>query len=154
MKWYAGIGSRETPRGMCRALEMFARRAHMAGYRCRSGGAVGADAAFESGDPDTLVIGPHEATEEALATASVHHPAWHACNDYARRLHGRNVQIILGPHLNQPALFVICWTNAPPRRGGTRLGMDVARANQIPVFNLAEDAALMITEAFGPEGRL
>lgn len=46
---YAGIGSRETPKDVCRKMFTAGRILWKAGFTLRSGGARGADTAFESG---------------------------------------------------------------------------------------------------------
>jgi hypothetical protein len=47
--YYAGIGSRETPKDVCRKMSTAGRVLWKAGFTLRSGGAKGADTAFESG---------------------------------------------------------------------------------------------------------
>lgn len=49
MKYYAGIGSRNTPADILDLMTHLARRLDSRGYTLRSGGADGADAAFERG---------------------------------------------------------------------------------------------------------
>lgn len=46
---YAGIGSRETPRSILDLMTAIARKLEALGYTLRSGGATGADTAFEEG---------------------------------------------------------------------------------------------------------
>ena len=48
--------------------------------------------------------------QQALVLAGQVHPAWHRCDDYAKRLHARNCMQILGRNLDEPADFVVCWT--------------------------------------------
>jgi hypothetical protein len=47
--WLTGVGSRETPESICHLMRMFAAVTYSLGYRWRSGGAKGADEAFEQG---------------------------------------------------------------------------------------------------------
>lgn len=49
MKYYTGIGSRETPEDIQSWMKAFAIRMQKHGYTLRSGGAGGADSAFEHG---------------------------------------------------------------------------------------------------------
>ena len=49
MKYYAGIGSRETPNDICLYMTTIAKKLAKLGYTCNSGGADGADSAFERG---------------------------------------------------------------------------------------------------------
>lgn len=51
-KYYAGIGSRETPEDVLEYMELLAIRLGKLGYILRSGGAGGADTAFELGVVD------------------------------------------------------------------------------------------------------
>ncbi len=140
MKFYAGIGSRSTPPEECEKLTRLASILESKGYILRSGGADGADKAFEAGvkDPkNKIILRPKHSTKEAEAVASKIHPAWHMCNEYARQLHGRNVQLVLGQSLDQPASLVIAWTQAVDG-GGTRTGLYLAADRDIPCFNLAK----------------
>ena len=53
--YYAGIGSRETPKNKCRLMTKIAKI--LSGkYTLRSGGADGADSAFEAGAGDNKQI--------------------------------------------------------------------------------------------------
>jgi len=125
---------------------MFAVGAWLAasGYKLSSGGANGADAAFEEGARS--VGGPvriwkaAEATPEALLLASEIHPNWKACTPYARKLHDRNCFQVLGQTLDEPARFVICWTPGGKPVGGTATAILLAERYQIPIFNLARPA--------------
>lgn len=78
-------------------------------------------------------------SEPALQLASTIHPAWHACNQAAKKLHGRNCYQILGPNLNDPVNLVICWTPGGKLIGGTTTAIKLARANNVPVVNLGTD---------------
>ena len=48
-KYYAGIGSRKTPKDICELMTRVARYLYFKGYTLRSGAADGADTAFEIG---------------------------------------------------------------------------------------------------------
>jgi len=138
--YYAGIGSRKSPDTILMLMTRLAIALEKRGYILRSGGARGADTAFEAGVSDKAnkeVFRPKDATSQAIKLASEVHPAWEHCNEYARKLHGRNSQIILGKTLDTPVEFVICWTPNGNERGGTALGMRLAKKNGIPVYNLA-----------------
>lgn len=147
MKFYAGIGSRTTPEDILAkmsgiAIALDARAG--SDFTLRSGGAKGADTAFAKGAKRSIILRPHHATEAAIEMASKYHPAWHNCNDYVRKLHGRNAQIILGENLDSPVLFVLCWTPKGNEVGGTALGIRIAKdkVNNIPVFNLAIEGTI------------
>jgi len=140
MKYYAGIGSRSTPPHILEYMTKAAGHLEKMGYILRSGGAEGADKAFENGVKDFLnkeILRPKHSNSSAELLASTIHPMWSACNEYARGLHGRNCQIILGKNLDTPVEFVICWTLDGIQRGGTRTGLVLASQRGIPTFNLA-----------------
>jgi hypothetical protein len=110
------------------------------GWTLRSGGAVGADSAFEHGA--TLVGGSKEiylasdANKTALEIASAIHPTWHRCSDYVRKLHARNCFQVLGRDLRTPSSFLVCWTLGGADIGGTRTAIVLARNHNIEVINL------------------
>ena len=138
-KVYAGIGSRSTPETVLQKFISIASLLEIRGFHLRSGGALGADQAFEKGvaQPHMKeVLRPRDATEAAMEIAARIHPAWHMCDEPARRLHGRNVQIILGRDLQDPVMFVLAYTESPDR-GGTRTGLVLAKDYSKPVFNFA-----------------
>ena len=139
MKYYAGIGSRSTPINILRIMTKVATALEEKGYTLRSGGAKGADSAFEKGilTGKKEIFSWKESTEEAEKIASTIHPAWHNCNEYARKSHGRNVFQILGKDLNTPVEFVICWTPNGEEIGGTRTAIVLARQREIKIYNLA-----------------
>lgn len=138
---YAGIGSREPPPTILDYMKFIAMTLGDRGYTLRSGGAIGADAAFEYGakhskTPIPQIFKAADATREAIELASNYHPAWHNCDSYARRLHGRNAMIILGKDLKAPVNFVVCWTRGGFPVGGTATGIRIAKGKSIVVYNL------------------
>jgi hypothetical protein len=149
IKYYAGIGSRETPDDILEIMTEIAIAAEKKDYILRSGGAAGADSAFEKGAGDKKIIYiPWEGfndskekaisiTTEALKMASEFHPAWHYLSYGARKLQARNCYQILGEDLKTPVNFVICWTSNGKDKGGTGQAIRLAKANDITVFNLA-----------------
>lgn len=147
-KYYAGIGARSTPDQILQHMESIATKLSGMGYVLRSGGAQGADTAFENGAnrahyrtaPE--IFRANDATFEAIEIASRHHPAWDKCNDYVRKLHGRNVMILLGEDLLDPVEFVVCWTPDGKDSGGTGLGIRVAKTFDIKVNNLHNEEVL------------
>lgn len=145
MKYYAGIGSRSTPPNILDYMTKAAGLLEKMGYTLRSGGAEGADKAFENGVVDFVnkeILRPKHSVQAAELLASTIHPMWSACNEYARGLHGRNCQIILGKNLDAPVEFVICWTLDGAERGGTRTGLVLAKQRGILIFNLASSLDL------------
>lgn len=134
---YAGVGSRETPRSILDLMTMIAVKLESLGYTLRSGGAIGADTAFESGVKSLKeIFYDYDATSESIELASHYHPAWHNCRSGGRKLHGRNSMIMLGRNLDTPVKFVICWTKDGRDTGGTGLAIRMAEDLKIPIFNL------------------
>lgn len=149
--YYAGIGSRKTPGRVLSQMEDLARWLGDRGCTLRSGGAPGADTAFEDGlrrhHPREIYL-PwakfnghdsrlHNITVQALALAATHHPNWRACRESARRLHARNGYQVLGQDLNTPSSFIVCWTFGGHGGGGTGQAIRIARAHGIDVYDLA-----------------
>jgi hypothetical protein len=135
-KYYAGIGSRKTPENILMLMTKIAKVLDDKGFILRSGGADGADTAFANGAVNKEIFRPKHATVESIKIAMEVHPAPQACNDYVRKLHGRNVQIILGKNLDAPVEFVLCWTPGGKTIGGTGLGIRLAEREGIKVYNL------------------
>ena len=146
---YAGIGSRETPRSILDLMTAIARKLEALGYTLRSGGATGADTAFEEGvERLKEIYYDYDATSEAIEYASQFHPAWHNCRSGGRKLHGRNSMILLGRKLDTPVRFVICWTKDGKASGGTGQAIRIAEGCNIPVFNLFNANAIDRLEAY------
>lgn len=149
-----GIGSRETPTEFLERMNRLAIAFARAGWLLRSGGADGADMAFEEAfrsqngkmeiylpwknfndNPSPL----YDVCDRALEMASTIHPAWHNCSQGARLLHGRNCYQVLGKNLNDPSDVVVCWTKDGKPSGGTRTAILLAKSRIVPVINLATD---------------
>jgi len=140
---YAGIGYRWTPPGVCSIMGNLAADFRRRGFLLRSGGRGNADKAFERGAAGQCgIFDPNGATPEALKLAEQFHPAWHACDNFARRAHGRNMFILLGRELCDPVDFVVCFTIDGRASGGTGQAMRAAEFYGIPVFNLHDPTAL------------
>lgn len=150
---YAGVGSRQTPVEIRAQMESIAYVLDENGWTLRSGGAQGADKAFESQSlpPRRQIFRPSQsaAHPEWKAHASAWHPAWDRCDDYARALHARNSPIMLGEKLDDPVRFVVCWTADGKASGGTGQALRIAAGYEIPVFNLFfPDALARLRTAF------
>ncbi len=165
-KYYAGIGSRETPLEIQKEMRTIAKRLSRAGWTLRSGFAEGADEAFEIGHgkglkeiylpwvkfrdhPSTLVKFPIETMQRAYEIAAQYHPAWDKCNSSARKLHARNVFQVLGPTFDKPVEYVICWTRDGGPTGGTGQAIRIATAMAIPVLNLFHEGHLELALKLG-----
>lgn len=155
MKTYAGIGSRETPSDVLNKMAAIAEFLSSLDYTLRSGGAAGADSAFESGATRKEIFLPWDhyngrkvnnvdtfsvLTEDHFTLAEAIHPAWDRCSHAAKRLHARNTQQILGRHLDSPCDFVVCWTKGGQTVGGTGLAIRLAKCEGIRIFNLGTAA--------------
>lgn len=148
MRCYAGIGSRETPDNVMRRMTRYASLLHDKGFWLRSGGAAGADTAFEIGCANQAQIFLPERywrghasvfftpSKRAYEIAERVHPAWSRCSSFAKKLHARNTHQVLGPHCDDPVEFVICWTPPDGTRSGTDQAVRIARDFDIPVYNL------------------
>jgi len=157
--FYTGIGSRSTPPHVLQYMTLVAAGAAQRGWVLRSGGAPGADSAFEAGalqaDGAKEIYLPWDGFGgrtaastsypgyffpgaplwgEAAKLAQKYHPAWDRVGRGERALHTRNVFQVLGRDLNTPSNFVLCWTD--PDRGGTTQALRIARDYEIPIFNL------------------
>lgn len=153
---YAGIGSRETPPDILGLMTLAAKELCEFGWKLRSGGAEGADTAFSQGTAFKEIHLPWSGYNSLYANgrdfiippitpqiedvAARHHPKWEHLSQGVRKLMCRNVTIVLGAHLDQPANMVLCWTPWGRLQGGTAHGMRIAFSFDIPVFNLALEA--------------
>lgn len=156
---YAGIGSRETPETQLKAMTIMAGWFGFFDFTLRSGGAQGADQAFEEGaksvsgdmeiylpwngfeekwaDYQSYYLQPSVATyKKAEAIAAHFHPVWNRLSERARKLQTRNVFQVLGWDLESPSDFVICWTPDGKASGGTGQAIRIAQAYNIPVYNI------------------
>lgn len=161
-KYYAGIGSRKTPVNVLEIMTQLATKLEQDGYILRSGGAVGADTAFERGvrDPENKEIflpwrgfngsdSPLcELTREAYDMAKVFHPAWERCSTVARKFHARNCYQVLGPTLTLPSRFIVCWTPNALMTGGTGQALRIAQHHGVEICNMADDAVLNRIEEY------
>lgn len=160
--FYAGIGSRETPPEILALMAEIARKLASLGWIVRSGGADGADTAFEE------AVLPHQREiylpwpgfnqrrngivasnlphyREARELTARYHPA-SSGNGWPRieKLMTRNAFQVLGRDLMQPCTFVLCWAPKPKLEngrvidvnGGTGQAVRIAAARGIPVYNL------------------
>jgi len=153
---YAGIGARKTPDGMLLLFTSIAKRLEGRGYTLRSGGAPGADSAFERGvlcgDNQEIFLpwkgfnnNPSKQwfiSEDAYQMAAEFHPRWAACSPAARKFHARNCYQVLGFTLIDPVDFIVCWTPGGKVAGGTGQALRIAQAHNIPVVNFGREDLL------------
>lgn len=162
MKYYTGVGSRECPVDILSLIECVAYKLSREGWTLRSGGAEGADNAFEEGDyweqgrceiyipwngfnqrfqehDDGYIVASSLSNySRATEIAETIHPAWDKLSQGAKTLHTRNVYQVLGKDLNTPSKFLMCW--AKPTKngvsGGTNTAYTLARQRGVSCFNL------------------
>jgi len=149
-KTYSGIGSRQSPPDILDLMTSIAAFMEKQGYILHSGGADGADKAFESGIQDPCmkkIFLPwdkfngnssdlYEVSEKAMFLASKFHPSWDVLSDAVKMLIARNGYQILGKSLDSPVDLIICYTPHGRAEGGTGQAIRIAQHYQIPVFNL------------------
>lgn len=161
---YLGAGSREAPADILALMHRIAGALARLGWALRSGGAPGADSAFEAGAREaggriglylpwrgfegrTTDVVLHEATARAYELAPRFHPGWDRLGRGARALHARNVHQVLGATCDNPASFVVCWTQdgattaaeTSARTGGTGTAIRIASAHGVAVCYLRRD---------------
>ena len=149
-KFYTGVGSRNCPKSIIDLMTAIAKKLEGNGFTLRSGGALGADQAFESGTTQAAIYKAEHATPAAMKIAAQFHPVWHKCSEYARKLHGRNTFQVLGGKLNNPSTFLMCWTQdgcvthatRTIKTGGTGTALSIADYYNVPIFNLGRPAHL------------
>ena len=150
-KKYAGIGSRNTPVEVLNTMTNIATWLAKRNYILRSGGAKGADTAFEKGAKLKEIFYANDADNASMIVAQNYHPAWNSCGSYAKKLHARNAFQILGKPLYLDSVdFVICWTpdgcetHATRTRetGGTGTAISIASDNDIRVYNLFNESSI------------
>ena len=146
--FYTGVGSRRTPGDILDIMESLAMVLGRQGRILRSGGAIGADQAFERGciraEGPRQVFFAKDATAQAMSIAAQFHPVWDKLPDYVKHLHGRNAFQVLGLYLQAPSTFLVCWTpdgatthaERSISTGGTGTAISIADHYHIPIFNL------------------
>ncbi len=149
---YTGVGSRKTPPEVQTLMTQIAAYLSNQGFTLRSGGASGADRAFEKGASQKEIYLPwrnfnncqgiynysQTSWNQAEQIVKTIHPNWKACSSGVRKLHTRNAFQVLGFQLDSPSDFLICWTEERNGsiQGGTRTAVILAEKSHIPCFNL------------------
>lgn len=147
--FYAGIGSRSAPRDVLNTMHKIACELRELGYILRSGGAPGADTAFEDGagrDAEIFIPWPGFGNRRhgivcgdvswMRELAKDFHPAWESCSRGAKALHTRNVAQVLGQQESPASAFVVCWTPEGKGGGGTGQALRIAHFCGIPAYDL------------------
>lgn len=152
MKIYTGIGSRSTPKNILTLIRQISKKLDEMGFLLRSGGADGADSAFEFSSKNKEIYLPwngfngrnhdgesyfvySECPGHLMAESSVEtfHPKPKTLSNGARKLMARNAMQVMGRDCKSPTDVVICWTN---NTGGTNQALRMAKFAEIPILNL------------------
>lgn len=166
--YYTGIGSRKTPGHIgnfselspLALLERWGYCLAKLNFILRSGGADGADIAFESGcdlaegdkeiylpwknfnnSNSELFYIPSEAFEIA---GDIYGATWKYQKPATKKFMARNMMQVMGIGLDEPSTFVLCWTPdgctskaaRTKETGGTGQAIAYANEMEIPIFNL------------------
>lgn len=126
-KYYAGIGSRETPPNILKQMEEIALKLSDKGYILRSGHANGADQAFGRGAKEAEIWLPWKSfnsaqkvshhtyrvisfeDKEAFDSLSFH-PVGFSLPETVKKLMARNYRQLIGFDGAPNSEFVVCWT--------------------------------------------
>lgn len=169
--YYTGVGSRKTPDDIIKKFRYIGKMLAQSGFILRSGGADGADMAFEQGC-DKVAGGKdiylpwkgfngnmsshNNPSPEAFLLASELHPNWIRLKESVKRLHARNCHQVLGQSLHTPSAFTVCWTpdgaetegQLTSATGGTSTAIRLSVRKGIPVFNLKNELSIERFKAF------
>jgi hypothetical protein len=139
---YAGIGSRETPPNILLEMTEIAKQLDSK-YTLRSGGAEGADKAFEAGAVNKQIFSPKDFIPDwafKVVGELVAEQNWGVTLDkmkpFVQRLIARNMMIMLGSNGDEPVKFVVCWTPDGKVVGGTAWALRLAAKRHIQIYNL------------------
>lgn len=156
MKFYAGIGSRQTSPEIIDFMKEIASILEERGWTLRSGAADGADSAFASGVEKNAEIWipwksfgqPHNPNhtykvidkndKEAFDSVNQFHPNGPNLRDSVRALQARNFRQLIGLN-SKNSSFVLCWTPQGEVIGGTGQALRAAAYYNIPIFNLGKE---------------
>lgn len=170
MKYYTGVGSRSTPVDIQRKMSKIASELDKLGFILRSGGAMGADQAFEHGvllnirkeiyyayhyyKNDIKYLYDFSRLQETREIVKLTHPTWNYLSEYAKALHTRNYFQVNGVNGSQLSQFLICYTpdgceSVKTRHvstGGTATAIVIAEMLEIPVYNLCNEERIKDVE--------
>lgn len=160
MPYFTGVGSRGASPEILEKMVEIGKYLASRGYVLRSGGANGADMAFEQGcdldngvkeiflpwknfnknlSPLFLDAFDTAIQSHAYTIAKAIHPNWEACGPISKKFHSRNIFQVLGKDLLTPSEFVVCWTPNGKIVGGTATAINLALGRNIKVINLATE---------------
>ena len=160
MKIYTGIGSREAPQDIIVEMIGLGSIAAIQGWVLRSGGAEGADSAFEQGCDEEKgskeiylpwygfnnhsvgILPTHQAFLVAQNIWEKRNRVWSYAKDTVKKIMARNAMQVVGSDLKTPTSCIICWTKNGKDEGGTAQAIIHARSLNIPIYNIAIPGAL------------
>lgn len=161
--FYTGIGSRDTPENILTLMEDIGQVMADDGFILRSGGANGADSAFERGCDEVngkkeIYLpwkgfnennSPHYKIPAAAYTVAeeVYGARWKYLSQPIRDLMARNMPQVSGMTLDIVSTLVVCWTpdgcttkkSRTKYTGGTGQAIAYADILSAPVFNLKNE---------------
>lgn len=155
---YAGIGSRQTTLDILNIMRSLGQFLANNGWTLRSGGAEGADTAFEegcdlangkkeiylpwqkfNGNSSLLYYESKEIPEDirikSFELAEQFHPGWEYLSSASKLLISRNGFQVLGQDLCSPVDMILYWCPSD-NTGGTGQALRIAAAKDIPMFNV------------------
>lgn len=150
MNYYTGIGSRKTPSEIQTLMSNVARELSHLRYTLRSGGAAGADSAFESTAKYKRIYLPWNNFNGKVADGKdyivpKYEPEWvwdyhknpYRLSQAGLKLMSRNTYQVLGDDLENPLLpdFVLCYTEDGKFSGGTGQALRIASDYKVPIYN-------------------
>ncbi len=167
-KFYTGIGARNTPSNILIEFESIGKTLAELGYTLRSGGANGADSAFEKGCKSVNINNgfggnrniflpwenfnnnkskrfyiSQEEYELGKKYYEMSNKSWKNINIAFKKLMSRNIYQVLGtkPISNpKPSDFIICWTKNGEIVGGTSQALRVAKDFNIKIYNFGNNS--------------
>lgn len=151
---YTGIGSRKTPQVILNLMNEIGMYFGSYGWTLRSGGAEGADTAFEHGhnvsgvekeiylpcegyrnhQSNLYLHGPNVNTGGAFSIAEMiwakrddRKCEWNNLKEFTKAAFARDIFQVLGAQLNKPSDILICWTEDGEASGGTGMAIKTAQ---------------------------
>jgi hypothetical protein len=172
--YYAGIGSRETPDDILALMRKIAYKLAKLGMVLRSGGADGADTAFQegcieadgkmeiyipwngfnnysNGHKGAILVTDPKVILGAEDKVRRYHPAPKSLTIGGRKLMMRNAYQVLGGNLNKPSAFVLCWTK--DRADGLTIPTSQATGGTGQAIRIANEYGIFIRNLANPESR-
>lgn len=171
-QFYAGVGSRETPPDILELMRRIGAQLAREGMILRSGGADGADLAFQAGAIEgkgemeifipwngfnhhshgynnAILVNNPAFLAQAEILAARYHPTYYSLRIGARKLMIRNVFQILGKNLAVPSSFLLCWTK--DGADGTTIKTSPTTGGTGQAIRMAVEYGLTIRNLANPE---